>query len=32
LTPLQKEQFHLVEQNGELYLNHWYVLISASTQ
>jgi ubiquinone/menaquinone biosynthesis C-methylase UbiE len=30
LTPLQQEQFHLVEQNGELYLNHWYVLISVS--
>jgi ubiquinone/menaquinone biosynthesis C-methylase UbiE len=28
LTPRQREQFHLVEQNGELYLNHWYVLIS----
>jgi ubiquinone/menaquinone biosynthesis C-methylase UbiE len=30
LTLPQKEAFHLVEQNGELYLNHWYVLISAS--
>jgi ubiquinone/menaquinone biosynthesis C-methylase UbiE len=32
LTLPQREQFHLVEQNGELYLNHWYVLVSASTQ
>lgn len=32
LTPLQKEQLNLVEQNGELSLNHWYVLISASIQ
>jgi ubiquinone/menaquinone biosynthesis C-methylase UbiE len=32
LTLPQKEAFHLVEQNGELYLNHWYVLISASRQ
>jgi ubiquinone/menaquinone biosynthesis C-methylase UbiE len=30
LTPPQMEQFHLVERDGELYLNHWYVLISAS--
>jgi ubiquinone/menaquinone biosynthesis C-methylase UbiE len=30
LTLPQKEALHLVEQNGELYLNHWYVLISAS--
>lgn len=32
LTSSQKEAFHLVEQNGELYLNHWYVLVSASRQ
>jgi ubiquinone/menaquinone biosynthesis C-methylase UbiE len=32
LTLPQKEAFHLVEQNGELYLNHWYVLVSASRQ
>jgi len=32
LTPLQKKQFHLVVQNGALYLNHWYVLVSASRQ
>jgi len=32
LTDSQKEAFHLVDQNGEFYLNHWYVLISAVRQ
>ena len=32
LTASQKAAFNLVEQNGELYLNHWYVLISAQAR
>ncbi len=32
LSGSQKEAFHLVEINGELYLNHWYVLVSGSRQ
>jgi len=32
LTNSQKEAFHLVEQNGELHLNHWFVLVSACKQ
>ena len=32
LTLPQKEAFQLVERNGELYLNHWYVLVSAFRQ
>jgi SAM-dependent methyltransferase len=29
LSHSQKEAFHLVEQHGELYLNHWFVLLAA---
>ena len=32
LTASQKDAFQLVERNGELYLNHWYVLISAQAR
>ena len=29
LTPAQRESFQLVEKDGELYLNHWFVLAAA---
>jgi SAM-dependent methyltransferase len=28
-TPAQRETFNLVEKNGELHLNHWFVMVSA---
>jgi ubiquinone/menaquinone biosynthesis C-methylase UbiE len=30
LTPSQREMFNLVEKDGQLYLNHWFVLVSAT--
>jgi hypothetical protein len=27
-TPAQREVFNLVEKSGELYLNHWFVLVA----
>jgi ubiquinone/menaquinone biosynthesis C-methylase UbiE len=29
LTAQQKEAFHLIEKDGERYLNHWFVMIAA---
>jgi len=29
LTPAQREAFHLVEKDGEMHLNHWFVLTAA---
>ena len=28
----QKEAFNLIEQNGDLYINHWFVMIAATAK
>src|SRR5262245_25329453 len=30
LTTSQREMFNLIEKDGQLYLNHWFVIVSAS--
>jgi hypothetical protein len=30
LNAVQRQAFNLVEREGQLYLNHWYVMIAAT--
>ena len=31
-TPAQRETFNLIEKDGQLHLNHWFVMVSAVKQ